>query len=239
MKLADSTKVETKHSLICDCCATVRWCSEECAQAHREHGDHGVACEFLSTASTDIVQDDDSAAVLNLACGVLALRARSQATTEKLVLAQSTEVALNASERRAAAAVAELLPSYGTSFEGGTKARSELATRFTRAILSVSKEAELQQRKHAGDDDDDYDGSNFGDPDARGTSGGSSLAWWLRQMIRREKSNSFGHHMPPDVTPPAKGSGLYPLLAAMNHSCMPNVRHAFWRRRRQGSFLWL
>jgi hypothetical protein len=215
MKLGDNASVETKHSLHCDSCGTAHWCSEECAQAHREHGDHGVACDFLSTASSKLLQDDDSAAVLNLACGVLALRAKSQDKAERLVLAQSTDVALNASERRAASATADLLLAYASS-ENKAKARSELATRFTHAIVTVAKEAELQQHEEPDDDDDD-------DRCSRDASS-SSLTWWLRQMIRREKSNSFGHQMPPDVTPPAKGSGLYPLLAAMNHSCTPNVR---------------
>ena len=218
MKLADSTSPQTKHTLQCAHCATVRWCSEACARSHREHGDHGVACEFLSTASTQLLQDDDAAAVLNVACGTLALRAKSHDKLERLVLAQSTEVALSASERRAAAAVADLLHGYAAGFEDAPQARGELATLFTRAILSVAKEAELQQHEQPDEDDDDDDKLGIR------TTRGRSLAWWLRQMIRREKSNSFGHHMPADVTPPAKGSGIYPLLAAMNHSCTPNVR---------------
>ena len=220
MKLADSTNVQAKHTLQCAHCATARWCSEACAQSHREHGDHGVACEFLSTASPQLLQDDDAAAVLNVACGTLALRAKSQDKLERLVLAQSTEVALSASERRAAAAVADLLHRYAAAFEDAAPARSDLGTLFTRAILSVAKEAELQQHEQPDEDEDDDDD----DAPAIETTGGRSLAWWLRQMIRREKSNSFGHHMPADVTPPAKGSGIYPLLAAMNHSCTPNVR---------------
>ncbi len=219
MKLADSASVETKHTLHCDSCGTAYWCSEECAQAHCEHGAHGVACDFLSTAGM-LLQDDDSAAVLELACGTLALRAKSQDKAERLVLAQSSDVALNASERRAAAATADLLLAYASS-ANKAKARSELATSFTRAIVSVAKEAEVQQHKEP--DDDDGDNENGDVNCTRGTSS-SSLTWWLRQMIRREKSNSFGHQMPADVTPPAKGSGLYPLLAAMNHSCTPNVR---------------
>eukprot|EP01043_Picozoa_sp_COSAG02_P075071 COSAG02_NODE_15310_length_1182_cov_1.500462_1_plen_219_part_00 len=218
MKLADSASVETKHTLRCDSCGTAYWCSEECAQAHCEHGAHGVACDFLSTASM-LLQDDDSAAVLELACGTLALRAKSQDKAERLVLAQSTDVALNASERRAAAATADLLLAYASS-DDKENARSALATSFSRAIVSVAKEAEVQQNEEPDDGGDSEDGD---DNYNRGTSSGS-LTWWLRQMIRREKSNSFGHLMPADVTPPAKGSGLYPLLAAMNHSCTPNVR---------------
>ena len=181
------------HTLRCEDCAAVSWCSEACAEAHRAQGDHGVACSFLSTVGAETLQDDDASAVLSLACGVLALRATGQEKAERLVLTQSTEVALNASERRAATTVADMLLSYAPSSSSSSSDGSpseEPAAKFSRAILYVAKEAtesQQQQQEEESEDEEEDDSGSGG--------GASGLAWWLRQMVRREKSNSFGHHM--------------------------------------------
>jgi hypothetical protein len=192
MKLANNTSVERPHTLRCEDCAAVSWCSEACAEAHRAQGDHGVACSFLSTVGAETLQDDDASAVLSLACGVLALRATGQEKAERLVLTQSTEVALNASERRAATTVADMLLSYAPSSSSSSDGSpsEEPAAKFSRAILDVAKEAtesQQQQQEEESEDEEEDDSGSGG--------GASGLAWWLRQMVRREKSNSFGHHM--------------------------------------------
>ena len=54
----------------------------------------------------------------------------------------------------------------------------------------------------------------------------------MGSLIKQVKSNAYALLMPwrphgaPAYRPPARGAGCYPLLALLNHACIPNIERS-------------
>ena len=146
-------------------------------------GDHALVCGCLRAARGELRESDDAAAVLALAAGTIALRARGECKTERLVCEQSAEVSLNAAERQAVRAVAAHLQVCSDSVAAGG---GEGPAKFGAAIRALVEEVavSLPVSDEEEDSDDDDDGEQGQKAEER-----AALRRWLRRLVRQEKGN--------------------------------------------------
>ena len=185
LRLADEHDFAKPLPHRCRDCDSASWCSEACAAAHRgAEGDHALVCGCLRTARGELRESDDAAAVLALAAGTIALRARGDRKTERLVCEQSAEVSLNAAERQAVRAVAAHLQVCSDSVAaGGGEGPAKFGAAIRALIEEVAVSLPVSDEEEDGDDDDNSDDGEQGQKAEER----AALRRWLQRLVRQEK----------------------------------------------------
>ena len=198
LQLADKAQPRAALPVQCEgCLGYARYCSKACSAAAAPQ--HSTVCDFYRSLRDETI-DDDLGAAIDLVCGALSLEICGETKAARLVAAQSDCVTLSRPEERNAERVFALIRRYVSSTDSNAVQRQA----FVQAAQTVNL---VGASKSAGVE-------------------------WVASLLPKGQANSYGLLMPyvnnknSSGVAPARGAGCFPLLALINHGCIPNVARA-------------